>query len=227
MGRGLFNVPKSRRGGGDYIRSVYLRDEGDSCRIRFLTEADDIFWAYFHQVIRGGRFAGWKICLAEEAAQTCDLCDAGDTPKLQFLAWAYEIDHFYTAKPERLESEPVRVGRSTLYRVAVSEPRLMRYAASHLDTSGIGVQAERRGTLLGRTYEWVRRGMGLDTTYNLTASEEQNDPIDFPDVSSLPNLEDVAFGRTESLDGAKEPPAQEPDLVDLDQTVGDGREQPW
>ena len=77
MGRGLFNVPKSTRGGGDYMRSVYLRADGESCRIRFLTEADDIFWAYFHQVTRGGRFAGWKICLQEAAAQTCTFCDAG------------------------------------------------------------------------------------------------------------------------------------------------------
>ena len=209
----LSDIPQPNRGGGgDFIRSIYLKNDGEECRLAFLT--DQFFYGYFHTVEReGGGFGGFRICLKEESGQDCNVCERDEMrveeglkrknwPRLMFLTWAFEMTHFYTDEPKRLEYEVTSIGSRELYVVTVDEVRLMRYSAGQLTSSGIQRQADLKGTLVGREFSWVRNGQGLDTGYLL----ESGDPLDAglkkklaALADSLPDLEDVAFGVVESL----------------------------
>lgn len=233
-------------GGGNYIRSIYLRNDGEECRLAFLS--DQLFYGYFHTVEReDGSFGGWWVCLKEESGQDCEICERDmlrvedglkrrNWPRLMFLVWAYELTHFYTKKPEQLDYEVVSRASRELYSVPVGAVRLMRYSAGHLRTSGIQRQVDLHGTLMGRWFNWVRRGEGLNTSYLLELHGEiDTKPMDQLTklAESLPDLEDVAFGVVESLSDDDAPQRRnEPEEVGegFDKMVAsleESEEEPW
>ncbi len=191
-------------GGGDFIRHVRLLTDKESCVIRFLTEYGDFFWERFHRLMDGGKFKGMKICARSALGQACKLCDDGDRAGTQFLGWTYELYHDYTEKPSHVKDEDleeVRVGgKRTVLREEVNEPRLMRYSIMHFDP--LKYQWDEEETLADREFKWARMGEKGSTrpTYILKPGAPSKLPKELREVAaSLPDLEDVALGKVESL----------------------------
>ncbi|KKL12935.1 hypothetical protein LCGC14_2530820, partial [marine sediment metagenome] len=157
MGTGITSDDIPTGGGGkNFIRHIRLRADGESCRLWILTEHTDIFWERFHRNMIDGKYRGMKVCVNSAFGQACDLCDEGDNAGTQFLVWAYELQHFYPEKPDKIETKKVKIGGATFYMEEVNEPRLMRYSIMH--RGGIKSRAERHGTVLDRSFEWIRTG---------------------------------------------------------------------
>ena len=208
MPKGLSNAPSL--GGGDYIKTVRLSDDQESCKIRFLTDKDDIFFEWQHRKFEQGQFRGFQVCPESAFNQQCDDCNSGDKDRraqLQFFAWVYEYSHDYPTDKEG--REPIKVGsRRTRYREDVGEVRLMRYASAH--KTGLEFRSDTLGTLIDRDYEWIRAGEknSRTPTYMLEPVEGSQGTIsaDLAGIAAdLPELEDVAFSRVTSLTKAEAP----------------------
>ena len=203
MPKGLYNPNLPNQGGGDYIKTIRLIEDGESCRIRFLTDKDDIFFEWQHRKMEQGQFRGFQVCPDSAFKQPCDDCDSGDDKRraqLQFFAWVWEYSHDYAQDKEG--REPIKIGRKTLYREVVDEIRLMRYAGAH--KTGLEFRADTLGTLIDRDFDWIRAGSkGTRTpTYMLEPVEgTQGSPSSeiAGCITELPDLEDVAFSRVTSL----------------------------
>ena len=102
-GRGIDSedMPTGGGGGHPFIPKVMLRDDGEFCRFRFLTEHDEIFWERFHKIGQGKDYRGEKVCLNSALDQECALCESEEKPPTTlFLAWVYEFSHFYPPTSE-------------------------------------------------------------------------------------------------------------------------------
>ena len=223
-GRGIDSddMPTGGTGGGGrpFIPKVMLRDDGEFCRFRFLTEHDEIFWERFHSIGQGKNYRGEKVCLNSALDQDCELCESGDnnSPKTQFLAWVYEFVHFYPPTSEAKAAlrkmkdrskdiviSKTKVGDKPFFEVEVNEPMLMQY--STFFRGPIKARAERHGTLLDGPFEWIRAGERgtQQPSYVLEALDKEKMSKELKELmASLPDLEDVALGRVETLDGEKE-----------------------
>lgn len=212
--RGLQNMPTGG-GGGDWIKTIRLIDDGESCKIRFLTDKDDIFFEWQHRKMEGGQFRGWQVCPQSAFETPCDECASGDDKKraqLQFFAWVWEYTHDFTVDKEG--RKPVKLGRKTLYREDVNEVRLMRYAGTH--KAALEFRADRFSTLIDRDYDWVRSGEkgSMKPQYILEPSDEGKAPLSKELVAiaaDLPDLEDIAFSRIDSLTKKEDVPYDQED----------------
>ena len=202
---GKDKLPSGGGGGGDFIRHVRLLTDRESCVVRFLTDRPDFFASEFHRIMDGGKFKGMKICVKAELGQACKLCDDDDRAGTQILGWAYETYHDYVDKPPHVKDEDleeVTVGRRTVLREVVEEARLWRYSVMHLNP--LEYQYDEEGTLTDREFKWARVGEkgSKRPTYVLKPGAPSKLPKELRELAaSLPDLEDVAFGKVESLDG--------------------------
>lgn len=167
MPRGIDNVPE--RGTGSKTNYIKLLEDGESCRIRFITEGDQIVSDYFHRVMKGKQFKGFTIC-KQSLDEDCEDCDDGDQAQLQFLAWVWEYDHFHTEDGQNRTK--IKIGSRTFYKEEVNEVKLMRYAAAHLGS--IKSKWERNQTITDRDFEWIRSGPKGDNRPSYTL--EGDDP---------------------------------------------------
>lgn len=231
-GRGIDSddMPTGGGGGGrPFIPKVMLRDDGEFCRLRFLTEHDEIFWERFHRLMDGRNFRGFKVCLNSALDQDCELCESDErSPTTLFLAWVYEFSHFYpptseakTALKKMRERDKdtvikkTKVGDNSFFEVEVNEVMLMQY--STFFRGPIKARAKHHGTLLDRPFEWIRSGERgtQQPSYVLEALDEEKMSKEVKELmASLPDLEDVALGRVETLDGAEEKEDSEDDFTD-------------
>ena len=203
MPRGLNNPNLPQAGGGDYIKTIRLMDDGESCRIRFLNDKDDIFFEWQHRKMEGGQFRGFQVCPRAAFEQNCDDCDSGDDKRraqLQFFAWVWEYSHDFPQDKEGREA--IKIGRKTLYREIVGEVKLMRYAGTH--KTGLEYRSDTIGTLIDRDYDWIRAGEKgtMKPTYMLEPVEGTTAVMNKELVevaADLPDLEDVAFTRVTTL----------------------------
>ncbi len=192
-------------GNGDFIRHVRLLNDRESCVIRFLTEYEDFYWEEFHRVMEGSQFKGMKICVNSALGQACVACNDGDKAGTQFLGWVQELYHDYIDKPSHLKDEDleeVQVGKRVYLREQVNAPRLMRASIMHFNP--IKFQWDEEDTLMDREFKWVRIGEkgSKRPSYILKAGGESKLPKDLKELAaSLPELEDIAFGRVETMGG--------------------------
>ena len=221
MPRGYSNYEQKRQeaadgGGGSGIYHIRCLEDGESCKIRYLTDHEDLYWDWFHRKTNDtGGFAGMKLCPRStgNACVDCKLAKdeslsdkerAGHRAQMQVLAWAYEYEHYYTEPKE--DRKKVTLGRSLVrYMKTVNEARLWRYAGAHMKALEPTIQL--RNTLLDRDYLWIRSGKKGDTKPQYTL-ESMSDESELPAelkklVLSLPDLEEVALERVTSLSGEK------------------------
>ncbi len=202
---GKDKLPVGGRGGGDFIRHIRLLNDREACVIRFLTDRPDFFLGEFHRVLDGGKFKGMESCVKSELGQACKLCDDDDRPGTQLLGWAYERYHDYSEKPPHVKDddlEEVQVGKRTVLREDVNEPRLWRYSIMHFNS--LEYQYDEEDTLVDREFKWARVGEKgiMRPTYILKPAAPSKLPKELRELAeSLPDLEDVAFGKAESLNG--------------------------
>jgi len=200
-------------GGGRGIYHVRCLEDKESCRIRFLTDHEDLYWDWFHRKMENGAFAGMELCprsLGQACAKcqiaknaTDDVIKRANTASMQVLAWVYEYEHFYTEPKE--DRKKVELGVATRYMKVVNEPRLWRYSGAHMKS--LEPTITRKGTLTDRDYEWIRAGKKGDNKPQYTL-EAFGEPAPLTDelktlLLSLPDLEEVAIGRVTSLSGEK------------------------
>ena len=213
-GRGVESDEDEITGGGGggqrtFIPRVMLRDDGEFCRIRFLTEHDDIFWELHHRNMVGGDFRGYALCTKSATGEDCAFCNKGVPANKHYFAWVYELSHFYplterakeTIKRRELKGKKVKEGKQTFYRVDTEEVLLMQYSGYHF--GAVEKRAERHGTLLDRPFEWIRNGQpgDTDTSYIFEALDEELLSKELRGIAAdLPDLEDVVLGRVSSLD---------------------------
>lgn len=190
--KGIDNLPEPRSGGRSQF--VKVAQDGEYCRIRFLTEGDSIVSDYFHKIMQGKTFKGFTLC-PSSVNKECDDCEEGESPQLQFLAHVFEYEHYYTEAGQNRKK--TKVGNRTYYVEEVNEARLMRYAASHLDS--IRLRWERNQTLLDRDFEWIRQGEKMDTRYLLEPLDPTKLSKDIKAlIEDLEDLEEIALGTLQS-----------------------------
>lgn len=231
MPRGITSEIASGGGGRNFIRHVRLRDNGEFCRLRFLTEGDEIFLERFHNVKNsGGGGPRWatKICVNSAFGQACEYCEQAEadergpvgSARTEFLAWTYETLHFYPNKPAKVETKAATVGSNKMYVEEVNEPRLLRASVMH--RGPIKARMERHGTLLDRLFDWIRDGEAgsMRPTYTLEALDKEKMPKELSELAaSLPDLEDIALGKVERLDGRGGDDDETPDKKYATRTV--------
>ncbi len=219
MPKGLSNIPEAPTGGksdGDYIRNVQLRDDGEYCKIRFLTDVDEMFFEWMHPIhvmVKGqAQFRGFRACPASAFNQACDDCDKQAQSSLRFSGWVYEYNHTYPKDGE--DRVAIQEGKRTVYREDTGVVKQFEYANFH--KASLEMRSNKFGTLLDRDYEWIRSGVAGTNRpqYMLEPDDEGKTPMPKELVTiaaDLPDLEDVVFGRVETLDGTKK---EEPTLED-------------
>jgi len=207
--RGLGNIPKAPEGDsgggerGNFIRNTRILTDGEFCKIRFLTDVDEMYFEWQHSVRDAqGNFRGYKICPSSAFNQECDDCKSGNnSASLQFFGWVWEYNHTYTEPGDNRTS--IKEGKRTVYREDVNAVRLFRYSNFH--KASLEMRANKYGTLLDRDYEWIRSGEkgSKRPQYMLEPSDDGKEPMPKELVTiaaGLPDLEDVALGRVETLD---------------------------
>ena len=219
--KGLSNIPKAPEGdsgGGErksFIRNTRLLTDGEFCKIRFLTDVEEMYFEWQHSVHDAkGQFRGYKVCPASAFNQECDDCKAGNGASLQFFGWVWEYNHTYTEPGD--DRTPIKEGKRTVYREDVGAVRLFRYSNFH--KASLEMRANKYGTLLDRDYEWIRSGEkgSKRPQYMLEPSDDGKEPMPKELVTiatGLPDLEDVALGRVETLDVKKDVPYGEEEKV--------------
>ena len=201
MARGVVNIPSSEGGSWEdreFVRSIRLKEDKESCRVRFLTEDDDVFFAAFHDSKVPPIFG--DVCVKEEFNRECSRCDKNEGIKTRWLAWVYEYIHDYVSKggiPDDVEDyETIELGSGRkIYRVEVNDVGLMCYARGH--KGSIVHFSEKYGTLLDRDYEWSRNGKSgdMETTYMLEPEDKGKMPVELKKLmSEVTDLEKVALG---------------------------------
>ena len=206
MPRGIASDISGKAGGSRYIRHIRLRDDGEFCRLWFLTEGDEIFLESFHNIDNPGSGPKWlsKICVNSAFGQACEYCEEGSA-RTEFLAWTYELLHFYPDKPDNVETKKATIGSGRMYVEEVNEIRLMR--ASIMHRGSIKTRMERHGTLLDRPFDWIRDGKkgSKRPSYTLEALDVEKMTKELRELmETLPDLEDVALGKVERLGGASD-----------------------
>jgi hypothetical protein len=195
-------------GGGNFIRGLKIKEDGESARIWFLTEGDDVFFESFHWCDNADAGEKLQLC-AKSLGQTCANCELSEekgsgvgAARTEFFLWVYELEHYYIEKPKKVDSMKVRIGSLVLYKVDVNAPMLMRYSVAHRAT--IKNRWERHGTLTDRPFFWIRSGEKASTRYELEADDKERMPKDLKELmNTLPDPEDVALGKVDKLDGEK------------------------
>jgi hypothetical protein len=196
-------------GGGGGIYHIRCLEDGESCRLRFLTDHEDLFWGWFHRKTdASGNFAGMKMCPRElgTACEDCIAAKGGEERRkasMNFLAWAYEYEHYYTKPVEG--AREVKIGLVTRYVKPVNEIRLWRYASAHM--KALEPIITRKGTITDRDYEWLRAGKSGDKKPQYSVEQvgevEPLPPEVAKLVANLPGLEEVALDRVKSLNVEK------------------------
>ena len=159
MPRGLTQMSeggggKSKQNAG--FKRVMLYDDGESSKLRFLTDADEMYFDWFHKYADPGD--KWptkrRICLRSALNAPCEDCDNELPSVYEWMAWVY----VYTQNLGKAGDgrTPVTVGRRTYYQENCNEVRLMRYASFH--KASVKAQYERLSTLLDYEFEWIRQG---------------------------------------------------------------------
>lgn len=199
------DLPATGGGGGKFIRDLKVKGDGESVRLWFLTNGDDVFLEAFHWCNNAEKGEKHQLCAKSlgQACVNCELSEEKDSPvgpaRTEIFLWVYVLEHYYVDKPSGA-SKKVRIGSQVLYKVEVNAPFFMRYSIAH--RPAIKNRWERHGTLLDRPFFWIRAGEKNNTRYELEPCDKEKMPADVRELmKTLPDNEDVALGRVDKLDG--------------------------
>lgn len=194
FGRGLDFLMKQRAkiiaSGGDFVPKLFLRNDGDVAKFRFLTDIPDIFSHNFHEVSVQGRnktFTKDVICKRKVAVngetgeldfidpvEVCEYCNRAEPLQMWWkgIVWVYTYGIFSLTKSND-KMTPARrgVGAQEIHGFAeqISELRLLILKGLVADM--VGSAGGRYGTLCDRDYELERRGKGTGQFYELVGMD--------------------------------------------------------
>ena len=210
-------------GGGDargFIPPIVLKENKESCVFRILSERPDFVHEEFHRQFEGKKFVGYELC-ASALKKKCQLCNDDDDrvsrTGTQFFGWAFERYHDYVDEdsiPNWVDDDDVeelQIGKRTVFRAQVNEPKILRYAYTHFNP--FQEQFDEEGTLTDRDFKWTRTGEPGDmkTSYSLRPGTIEKMGKDLRGLlEELPDIQDVALGLVTSLDDDEEEKEEKP-----------------
>ncbi len=207
---------KANVGGGvrNFVPPIKLGEDGESCVFRILTERSDFVHEEFHRIFAGKAFKGYELC-DTMLSKRCKLCGDPDDKisrtGTQFFGWVFERYHDYVDEdsiPSWVDDDSVeelQIGKRTVFRAQVNEPKLLKYAYTHFNP--LQEQWDEEETLCDRDFKWKRTGEPGDmkTSYSLRGGTVEKLSKDIRAVvADLPDLEQVALGLITSLDEEEE-----------------------
>ena len=213
---------------GKYIPYLRLRDDGDSVKLRVVSEYGEeeaqargvysvMVSASFHRTKLRGRTGSeiWAtvICALDEdedgeLSGQCDLCDVDNKFTKNFMLWVWVYAKYHRAQ----STDPkVEWKRGTLGKQAVyAEPmnRFMVWQDGYFMKEQIKGRIERYGSLTDRDYLITRHGIRNTTkvTRDLESwGDESKIPPEVLEASrNLPALSGIATGEITNMDGSGE-----------------------
>lgn len=186
---------------------VYLRDDGEKARLRFLSDMDGFFSGVFHRPWVKGRLQSPVVCVEQDdnpptfegMTEKCDLCGPEENPRLQFFApvFVYYILHPHQNPAlEKDASAPkwqaVKVKGETKFKQDVQKVKVL-LGGKRIWDSLLALEEESEGDgLLGRDYTFVRNGArrSSDTTYAFVPGKD----------SKLTKEVEEAIGKMEDIE---------------------------
>jgi len=224
---------------------VYLRDDGERARIRFLSDADsDFVHGVFHRQFTGNKLSDPVLCLndsdtiPEGIEETeCRLCALKDaTARQMFFAWVYVYHILHPHQNPRLDEdataphwEPVKLGNRTMFKQNVGQVRMLLGGKKMLD-SIVGLHEE-LGGLLETDFSFIRSGIrkSSDTTYSFVPAKSVTKPDEkvTEAIKTLPDLEAEALAFTLTYYSAPvaEAGAEEAAPYEEEEVVGAGADE--
>ncbi|KKL89469.1 hypothetical protein LCGC14_1914380 [marine sediment metagenome] len=172
---------------------VYLREDLEQARIRFLEEpADGLYSGVFHRPYVKGRLENPVICVEQDddapqlegMTDECPLCRTGDKPGMKFFVWVYVYYLLHPHQNPALDKDPqapkwkaVKVGKGaasmTMFKQDVNKLKILLGGPRLKDEidNAVAAAAENDATLLDADYRFVRHGVpnSSDTRYNFVA----------------------------------------------------------
>lgn len=195
---GMVAAQAMMSGGGSRFPALRI-DDGDRARFHFLTSGDtDFIGCKFHR-FGEGKDTRYYMCLRifTGGEEECRWCEAGhDDLGSRFAIWVYVHNILHAAQDKEAEWKPQQIGKKTLFREEIKEPKLIRMAAGRSQKwwSQFVNMWTTHGDLQNHIYELYREGKELETEYFLTTLKESPIPkeiLDSDEVKNLPSCEDV------------------------------------
>jgi len=134
----------ANKGNSNRLYSLYLKGDGDSRRVRFLTDEPFLFDEHAKQVDGKWRF---KTCL-KNVAKYCPMCQKWSKPKFVGAYLVYDYDEEDVARKVKVFKQGITV---------------LKMLAKH---------NTRPGGLLGFDIEITRAGVGKETSYNFNCEKK-------------------------------------------------------
>lgn len=213
--------------GGDFIRYLRLRDDGDMARIRFVSEHEPglegenglqsyIISAQFHRTEEiskaGQRIYPIVICPKEEDDAgnlfgDCHHCKEENRRMLQFLTWAY-VYNIYHRKQNTDDSNlwertvDGETGSRTMFREPINKFLVLQGGANI--SMVLQGRIDKYGVLTDRVYDYTRNGARNLTTVSYVLDGDDPSAFDaelVEQANTLPDLIDVATGRVRTMGG--------------------------
>jgi hypothetical protein len=161
-------------------RDLRLKDDAKIARIRFISDIDTFFWAYFHLVLTmtrlGKKYQKMYYCMVQDNKE-CPFDTNKDTmavkKKLFFWVYVYGIYHLNQdaeGKWQKVEYEGDQyyVEPVNAFKLLVTGPGQNNTIESKFDKWG-----KKFKTLTDRDYNWAREGSTMkDTVYDLNPCDE-------------------------------------------------------
>lgn len=184
MGTGLKSLEQERQKKGAQVSSSELRLKGDAkiAHIRFLTDVDELEWAYFHPVLTqtrlGKKFTKEIYCMLQDD-KDCIYCaqvglDAAKVKKKIFF-WVYCYGIYHLNPDAEGKWEEVEYLGEKYYIESIKAIKLLKTGPGgegNIEMKFVNWN-KRYKTLCDRDYDWSREGSTMqDTSYDLVPREE-------------------------------------------------------
>lgn len=197
VGKGLEHVAtvqaerEAAREAGKY-KKLFLTDNGDSARFRFITDAPDLVSGYFHNYPiqqKSGRVFRPNVLCAEEGGYPCNCPlpnpDFNKARSYQGAVWVYVYDLTTFAVQEGENVSTVKkLGQTKLsYVRTINEVRLLMLKTAQMNLL-TQLAASSNGTILNREIQLTRNGAkGEKTTdYSFLTLDKNDSPIVLEDT---------------------------------------------
>ncbi len=137
---------------------LFIRDNGERARIRFLTDTEQFFQGMFHRPYDGKMVSDPVVCVEtddkpptiEGMGEVCDFCeverrtDKKQRPGYKYFAWVYVYHILHTGQNPRLEKDAkaqvwpaVKLGRgdaaATFYKQEVNKVKMLMFGQPLFD----------------------------------------------------------------------------------------------
>lgn len=171
----LNNMSSGDGARGDYIEELWVK-AGESARIRFLTDGDEVITTFFHRVVtdkESGKVR--ESYCTSSVGQDCQNCVDQVPKSLRWHVWVYVYYRLLSQPQEGCEI--IEQAGRVMYKQPVNKVMLLRRGVGKGQYLANKLQSlyQRYGTLLDRDYDWVRQGSTKDnTTYDLIPYDQAN-----------------------------------------------------